>query len=42
MKSLGIEEQFYILWPVLLWAAFRTKATVGLILAMLFVHAWTQ
>ncbi len=24
--SLGVEEQFYILWPVLLWLIFRLKA----------------
>src|SRR4051794_18314140 len=27
--SLGIEEQFYIFWPVLLWLAFRIKANWG-------------
>src|SRR3954449_6736903 len=27
--SLGIEEQFYIIWPVLLWMVFRIKAKVG-------------
>ena len=25
--SLGVEEQFYIVWPLLLWLAFRLKAT---------------
>jgi peptidoglycan/LPS O-acetylase OafA/YrhL len=23
--SLGIEEQFYIVWPILLWCAFKIK-----------------
>jgi peptidoglycan/LPS O-acetylase OafA/YrhL len=35
--SLGIEEQFYIFWPVLLWMAFRMKAKMGRLLALLFL-----
>ena len=35
--SLGVEEQFYILWPVLLWMAFRVKARVGRLLTSLFL-----
>src|SRR5215475_3705530 len=34
--SLGIEEQFYIFWPALLWVAFQMKARVGRLLAVLF------
>ncbi len=35
--SLGIEEQFYILWPPLLWVAFRIKAPIGKLLFALFL-----
>jgi peptidoglycan/LPS O-acetylase OafA/YrhL len=38
--SLGIEEQFYIFWPVLLWMAFRMKARVGRMLAVLFLASF--
>jgi peptidoglycan/LPS O-acetylase OafA/YrhL len=38
--SLGIEEQFYIFWPVLLWMAFRMKAKMGLLLALLFLASF--
>jgi len=34
--SLGVEEQFYIVWPALLWIAFRIKAATGRLLAVLF------
>src|SRR4051794_22392012 len=38
--SLGIEEQFYIFWPALLWLAFRMKAKVGRLLAVLFLASF--
>ena len=38
--SLGIEEQFYILWPALLWVVFRLKAKVGRLLAVLFLASF--
>ncbi|MET4186673.1 peptidoglycan/LPS O-acetylase OafA/YrhL [Bradyrhizobium sp. JR7.2] len=38
--SLGIEEQFYILWPALLWVVFRMKAKVGRLLAVLFLASF--
>ncbi|MEY9634153.1 peptidoglycan/LPS O-acetylase OafA/YrhL [Bradyrhizobium japonicum] len=34
--SLGVEEQFYILWPALLWMAFRLKASIGRVMLVLF------
>lgn len=38
--SLGIEEQFYIFWPVLLCVAFRMKATWGRLLGLLFLASF--
>ena len=38
--SLGIEEQFYILWPALLWIGFRMKAKAGRLLAVLFLASF--
>jgi peptidoglycan/LPS O-acetylase OafA/YrhL len=38
--SLGIEEQFYILWPALLWIGFRMKAKAGRLLAVLLLASF--
>ena len=38
--SLGIEEQFYIFWPALLYAAFRMKAKFGRLLGLLFLASF--
>lgn len=35
--SLGVEEQFYILWPALLWMVFRIGAPVEKLLVALFL-----
>jgi len=39
--SLGVEEQFYIAWPVTLWIAFRAKLStapiIGLLLSLSFI-----
>lgn len=40
--SLGIEEQFYIFWPAMLWVAFRMKAKVGRLLAALFLASFAS
>src|SRR3954463_34104 len=38
--SLGIEEQFYILWPALLGVVFGVKARGGRLLALLFLASF--
>jgi peptidoglycan/LPS O-acetylase OafA/YrhL len=38
--SLGIEEQFYIVWPVFLWVGFRTKVRMDRLLAVLFLASF--
>ncbi|MGY4178456.1 peptidoglycan/LPS O-acetylase OafA/YrhL [Bradyrhizobium sp. USDA 4518] len=34
--SLGVEEQFYIVWPVLLWLAYRARLKISVLIAVLF------
>jgi len=38
--SLGVEEQFYIVWPMLLWLATRLKAKMGRLLVGLFLASF--
>jgi peptidoglycan/LPS O-acetylase OafA/YrhL len=39
--SLGIEEQFYILWPTLLWMAFRLKTATARLVVVLFLASFS-
>ncbi|WP_210014799.1 acyltransferase family protein [Pseudomonas palmensis] len=34
--SLGVEEQFYFLWPIILWAAWKIRANILIVSAVLF------
>jgi len=38
--SLGVEEQFYILWPAMLWLSFRWRAQVGRLLVGMFLASF--
>src|SRR4029079_19046000 len=38
--SLGIEEQFYIVWPVVLWLAFQMKVRTTPLLIALFLGSF--
>jgi peptidoglycan/LPS O-acetylase OafA/YrhL len=35
--SLGIEEQFYVLWPLLLWLVYKRRLNVFLLIGVVFV-----
>ena len=39
--SLGVEEQFYILWPIILWISVRAKASTVLVLAFVFLLSFS-
>jgi len=38
--SLGIEEQFYIVWPLILWIVFRARVSKSGILSALFLSSF--
>jgi peptidoglycan/LPS O-acetylase OafA/YrhL len=35
--SLAIEEQFYVIWPFVLWFAYKCKARLGLVMLVLWI-----
>jgi peptidoglycan/LPS O-acetylase OafA/YrhL len=38
--SLGIEEQFYLIWPLLLWAIYRWRLSLGTTISVLLVGSF--
>ncbi|MGV0909386.1 acyltransferase family protein [Martelella sp. FOR1707] len=38
--SLGVEEQFYIIWPILLWLTFRRNRSVATMTAIIFAASF--
>ncbi len=38
--SLGIEEQFYIIWPILLWCAWQLKISLRILLPVLLIASF--
>ena len=39
--SLGIEEQFYLIWPIALWLGYRAGLSVGLLMCGLLLASFT-
>lgn len=39
--SLGIEEQFYIVWPIVLWCAWKLKISLRILLPALIICSFT-
>lgn len=40
--SLGVEEQFYFLWPIILWAAWKLRANILTVSALLFAVSFAM
>jgi peptidoglycan/LPS O-acetylase OafA/YrhL len=38
--SLGIEEQFYLIWPLLLWAIYRWRLSLGTTISVLLIGSF--